>query len=269
LETKRSKAAGHWPEAKYDTPVADRKPTDYPIARGVSPPPRPYPRRPVPVARRPDTVVEARLPPIVRPPVLRRRWPIVIVQMAALSILAGICMAAGRWVFHRPENSVAARSAPAVVKTEPVKPAAPIPEPAKPVEQVKPAEKAEPVEKPPLSLAKPIEKAPEPPPAPPPVVRRPAPPTTSLTFRNDIQPLLQAKCVLCHGDRNKFKGGLDARTLRALDIGGDSGPAINRQEPELSPLWEQVANGQMPPGKNKLSESEKKKLHDWLVGGGK
>ena len=93
--------------------------------------------------------------------------------------------------------------------------------------------------------------------------------TTTLTFQKDILPILQSKCVLCHGDRNKFKGSLDARTLRTLEKGGESGPAINRQEPELSPLWDAVSSGQMPPGKVKLSEPEKKKLHDWLVGGGK
>jgi hypothetical protein len=133
------------------------------------------------------------------------------------------------------------------------KPVPPPPPKESPKPAAKPVERDEPIVPPQPAPPKPAEKL-----------------TTTLSFQKDIQPILQAKCVLCHGDKNKFKGGLDARTLRSLEKGGDTGPAINRQQPELSPLWDTVSTGQMPPGKNnKLSESEKKKLHDWLVGGAK
>ena len=79
-----------------------RKPNDFPIARGVSPPPRPYHRRPVPLRRRrsrgaTDTVIENRSVIIFRPAVRRRRW---IIEAAAVVALAGLCMAAGWWLFH-------------------------------------------------------------------------------------------------------------------------------------------------------------------------
>lgn len=146
---------------------------------------------------------------------------------------------------------------------KPIKPAVVVAEPPKPAEKPAPPPPPKPVEKPAAVVT------PTPPPTPPPAKPVTPPSTPTLTFQRDIQPILRAKCVLCHGDRNKFKGGLDVRTLRTLEKGGDSGPAINRQDPETSPLWDSVANGQMPPGKSKLSDSEKKKLHDWLVGGGK
>lgn len=98
---------------------------------------------------------------------------------------------------------------------------------------------------------------------------RPAAPSTTLTFQNDVLPIFQQRCITCHGDRNRFKGGLDVRSVRALEKGGETGPAIDRTMPEKSPLWELVANDEMPPGKPKLTEAEKRKLHEWLVGGGK
>jgi mono/diheme cytochrome c family protein len=192
-------------------------------------------------------------------------------QAGVVAVSAGICMAAGWWIVHHNHQQAAAAPAVALVaKVEPVKP---VKAPAV-VAEPKPVEKPAPPPAKPQAAPKPVEKlpvviAPTPAPPPPPAKSASTPATTNLTFQKDIAPILQAKCVLCHGDRNKFKGGLDARTLRSLEKGGDSGPAINRQDPETSPLWDSVASGQMPPGKNKLTEAEKKKLHDWLVGGGK
>jgi outer membrane biosynthesis protein TonB len=182
-------------------------------------------------------------------------------------MLAGFCMAAGWWLMH---GRGAAEATP-VAKPEPVKvaaakPSAPAVEaPAKAVEKPIPPPSPPKESKPEKSVTPPAK--PTPPPAPPPKpIEKPA---TTLTFQKDILPILQAKCVLCHGDKNKVKGGLDVRTLRSLEKGGEGGPAINRQNPETSPLWDTVSTGQMPPGKTKLSDSEKKKLHDWLVGGAK
>jgi hypothetical protein len=97
----------------------------------------------------------------------------------------------------------------------------------------------------------------------------PAPSTAALTFQKDILPILQAKCITCHGTKDKLKGGLDVRSVAALLRGGDSGPGINRRVPEQSLIWEVVAADQMPPGKGKLTEAEKSKLHAWLQGGAK
>jgi mono/diheme cytochrome c family protein len=179
-------------------------------------------------------------------------------------MLASFCMAAGWWWMHGRETQSPAPVGPApLVKADVVKPAAPVA--ATQVQRVE-----EPIPPPPAPTPPKLEPSASPPVKPSASPPKPAEkPTTALTFQKDILPILQAKCVLCHGDRNKFKGGLDVRTLRTLEKGGETGPAINRQEPELSPLWDTVSSGQMPPGKNKLSESEKKKLHDWLVGAGK
>jgi hypothetical protein len=258
--------------------VSDRQLTDFPIARGVSPPPRPFRRvgspPPTPPPRRTHTAAEGQFafnkngPVVVRPPIPKPRRAVWALQIAGVVVLAGFCMAAGWWLMHgrdTPSPASFANAEPVTVAAvTPIAPAV-----AKPVRSV---EKPSP---PPPPPAEPKPEKPAVPPAKPMLPSVPPPqkpaekPTTTLTFQKDILPILQAKCVLCHGDKNKFKGGLDLRTLRTLEKGGESGPAINRQEPELSPLWDSVSSGQMPPGKIKLSDSEKKKLHDWLVGGGK
>ncbi|HEX4589165.1 MAG TPA: hypothetical protein VH120_04510, partial [Gemmataceae bacterium] len=89
-----------------------RQPTDFPIARGVSPPPRQIHRRPPP--RRADTVVERPLirPVIVRKPAVGRRKPILAVEIGVVVVLSGFCMAAGWWLFHdhgSPTRPVAVR----------------------------------------------------------------------------------------------------------------------------------------------------------------
>jgi hypothetical protein len=276
--------------------VSERKPnpqpagpTDFPIARGVSPPPKPFRRvgaAPPPkiTPHRTATIVESQFTfgqvkerVVVSRPIARKSSRIVALQVGAVVLLAGFCMAAGWWGVHHNDQTtltLATTVGPDVVKAEPAKPVVvvkPVEIPAAPPKPVeKPAAPPKPVEKPvappPMPIAKPSTPPPPPPPTPP---KSPDKPTTTLTFQKDILPILQARCVLCHGDKNKFKGGLDVRTLRTLEKGGESGPAINRQDPETSPLWDSVSSGTMPPGKTKLSESEKKKLHDWLVGGGK
>ena len=234
---------------------------DYPVARGVSPPPR---RAAAPSLRRSDGQQIIVRRPAGRSP--HRGWTLAV-EIGAVVVLAGFFMAAGWLVFGHnksdaPEPARQARAEPAVV----TKPG--VVEPPKPVERPAVAAPASPpvanapgspkIEKP---VAPPVKPSP-PPPA--------APAVTNLTFQRDIFPILKSKCYTCHGEnKKKLKGGLDVSTVKLLEKGGDGGPVIDRKNPEASALWESVANGQMPPGKGtKLTESEKKKLHAWLVGGG-
>jgi hypothetical protein len=276
-------------------------PPPIPVARGVAPPPKPganVPASPAPkpVARRPAPPPLPRAKPrsAAAPEfnfgdnngkvVLRRsgrkpknngvNWSMLAAETGAAVVLAACCMVAGWWFLGRTPPAPVVQ-----VKAESSKPPVVV-EPPKPVE--KPAAVVvppPPVKEPPKLVEKPIEKPVEPPAKPPvaeaPVAPKPAKPATpavtNLTFQRDILPILKNKCIGCHGEnKKKLKGGLDVSTLAALLKGGDSGPAINRADPETSPLWETVASGQMPPGKStKMDASEKKKLHDWIVGGGK
>lgn len=65
-----------------------------------------------------------------------------------------------------------------------------------------------------------------------------ASPDAEALFVRRVLPLLQDKCLACHGDDEaKIKGGLDLRTRADLMLGGDSDkPAIIPGKPGESPL---------------------------------
>jgi hypothetical protein len=101
-----------------------------------------------------------------------------------------------------------------------------------------------------------------PPPVPVVVVPPPAPP---VPF-SQVEEILEAKCLGCHGIM-KRKGGLDLRTIDAMIRGGDSGPSLVPGKPHDSNIWESIRDGTMPPEKSKrLNEGEKELIRKWIEG---
>src|SRR4051812_4097831 len=87
-----------------------------------------------------------------------------------------------------------------------------------------------------------------------------------LDFERSVRPLLQAKCIRCHGGE-RTRAALDLRGKAGLLAGGDGGPAVVPGSAEKSLLWIQVAADKMPPGKDKLTAAEKKLLRAWIEAG--
>jgi hypothetical protein len=85
-------------------------------------------------------------------------------------------------------------------------------------------------------------------------------------FERDVAPILRARCWNCHGDK-KQKAGLDLRTRAALLQGGESGPALQPGSLKDSTLWEKIVSDKMPPGKEKLSATEKGLIKRWIESG--
>jgi len=93
-------------------------------------------------------------------------------------------------------------------------------------------------------------------------------------FAFEIQPLLEAKCLSCHGHApDDLEGGLDLRTPAGVMAGGDSGrPALVPHQPENSLLLEAMyyrnPDLQMPPkATERLSEAELELVHRWIQQG--
>jgi hypothetical protein len=87
------------------------------------------------------------------------------------------------------------------------------------------------------------------------------------SFERDVQPLLKARCIKCHGPV-KPKGKLNLASPRALARGGQSGPAIAPGHPEESDLWDKVSSDEMPPKPEEpLSAVEKLVLRQWIEQG--
>jgi mono/diheme cytochrome c family protein len=89
----------------------------------------------------------------------------------------------------------------------------------------------------------------------------------SPDFEKDVAPIFRAKCLKCHGEKER-KGELDLRTSAAALKGGESGEVIVPKDPEKSLLYEKVLEGEMPPGKkDRLSETELATIRRWIEAG--
>ena len=104
----------------------------------------------------------------------------------------------------------------------------------------------------------------------------PASPDAEQLFVRRVFPLLQDKCLACHGrDEEKIKGGLDLRTLASTLEGGDSlAPALVAGKPRESPLYLAAARVHdtweaMPPKDNDaLTSLQLGYLEQWIAAGG-
>ena len=84
------------------------------------------------------------------------------------------------------------------------------------------------------------------------------------TFQHDVLPLLEKKCVSCHGAGNPVMAGLDLRTLTGVMAGSSNGPVVIPGNPDGSKLWLMVRDGKMPMGGEPLSNAEKQLVRDWI-----
>ncbi|MCF7567193.1 hypothetical protein L3X37_02285 [Sabulilitoribacter arenilitoris] len=90
-------------------------------------------------------------------------------------------------------------------------------------------------------------------------------------FDHLIQPILNAKCVQCHGE-NKVNGGLKLSSIESISKGGEGGAVIVKGQPYESELLLRCTLPQehkkfMPPKGTPLSFSEMKLLEWWILQG--
>ena len=95
--------------------------------------------------------------------------------------------------------------------------------------------------------------------------------STAVDFGKDIKPILETKCVSCHGIE-KQKGELDLSSLLAAKEGGENGPAISPGKPEESGLIHRITLAHdddeiMPPKGEPLTETQIQSLKEWISGG--
>src|SRR5688572_17758442 len=88
-------------------------------------------------------------------------------------------------------------------------------------------------------------------------------------FSEKVRPLLESRCITCHGP-DKVKGNLRMDSRAALLKGGDSGPALVPGKPSESLLLQAVLHTkkdlEMPP-KEKLTATEIAILERWIIDG--
>src|SRR3954469_6546599 len=85
-----------------------------------------------------------------------------------------------------------------------------------------------------------------------------ADPEGDAFFEAKVRPILVARCLECHGEAGKPKGGLRLTSREAVLAGGDSGPSAVPGQPEDSALVQAIRyldDPKMPP-KGKLPDEE-------------
>ncbi|MDE0106422.1 MAG: PSD1 and planctomycete cytochrome C domain-containing protein [Bryobacterales bacterium] len=87
-------------------------------------------------------------------------------------------------------------------------------------------------------------------------------------FEQDVQPILSAYCLTCHG-KSSPEQGVDLRTARTVLRGGFNGPVVQRGSPEESLLYQKLAQGKMPPEafKSRVPEADVETIRRWIETG--
>ncbi|MCH2124416.1 MAG: PSD1 and planctomycete cytochrome C domain-containing protein [Pirellulaceae bacterium] len=84
------------------------------------------------------------------------------------------------------------------------------------------------------------------------------------SFEKDVQPLITAHCVSCHGFED-YQGNLDLRTFKLMLQGGNRGAAIVRGSAADSLLYQKISTGSMPPeGQLPLTPAAIATIGQWL-----
>ena len=86
---------------------------------------------------------------------------------------------------------------------------------------------------------------------------------TTVSFTNDIQPLLKSRCGNCHGG-NKIEEGLNLLSYASVITGSDNGPVVNPGAANNSLLVEMVASQEMPKRGPKLTPPQVQLIVDWI-----
>lgn len=91
-----------------------------------------------------------------------------------------------------------------------------------------------------------------------------------VSFEREVAPILNTKCVGCHGE-NQASGNLRMHTYNAMAQGGRSGPLARAHQPQqslvLARLVAPMADQRMPRGGERLPDTEIQTIARWIEQG--
>ena len=95
--------------------------------------------------------------------------------------------------------------------------------------------------------------------------------TETVSFKNDIAPILVANCASCHGFGDRPSGRFDLASFSAMMRGGENGPPILPGNPDESFLVKKLlgtGGGQrMPRGRDPLDDAQMELITTWIQEG--
>jgi uncharacterized membrane protein len=84
-----------------------------------------------------------------------------------------------------------------------------------------------------------------------------------VSFKNDVLPILQSRCIKCHGGE-KTEESLNLTSFDHLMAGSEKGPVVVASDGAKSKLIQMVQSGKMPKRSAKLLPNQIQILIDWI-----
>ncbi|MBN2116005.1 MAG: hypothetical protein JW730_05530 [Anaerolineales bacterium] len=92
---------------------------------------------------------------------------------------------------------------------------------------------------------------------------QPAAEGATVSFANDVLPIIESRCVNCHGG-DRTQEGLDLKTHASLMAGSENGPVVTPGDAANSLLVELIVNQKMPKRGPKLTPPQVQLITDWI-----
>lgn len=86
----------------------------------------------------------------------------------------------------------------------------------------------------------------------------------TISFTNDVNQILQSRCVICHGGSRGTEEGLNMTSYESLISGSNNGPVIIPGDAEASLLVELITKQEMPKRGPKLTPPQIQLITDWV-----
>jgi mono/diheme cytochrome c family protein len=91
-------------------------------------------------------------------------------------------------------------------------------------------------------------------------------PSADVSFANDVMPIIQSRCINCHGG-DRIEEGLLMRSYEEILAGSDNGPVVVPGDVENSLMVELVASKEMPKKGPKLTPPQIQIITEWVAAG--
>jgi hypothetical protein len=85
-----------------------------------------------------------------------------------------------------------------------------------------------------------------------------------VSFSNDILPIIQSRCLTCHGGDRGAEEGLDMNSYANLMAGSENGPVVLAGDADGSLMVEMLIQNKMPKRGPKLTPPQIQLINDWI-----
>jgi hypothetical protein len=86
----------------------------------------------------------------------------------------------------------------------------------------------------------------------------------NVSFANDILPIIQSRCLTCHGGDRGAEEGLDMNSHANLMAGSENGPVVLAGNADGSLMVEMLIQNKMPKRGPKLTPPQVQLIIDWI-----